>query len=57
MIRQLYAWEKDGTFFLSAFIRPLDGRRPAMEFDTKLEVETEVRRRGVELLWQVDGHE
>jgi hypothetical protein len=57
MTRQLYAWNKDGTFFLSAFIRPRDdGERPALEFDTKAGVDDEVRRRGAEVIWQ-DGNQ
>ena len=54
MTRTLYAWEKDGTFYLSAFVRPVNGRRPAVEFTEKTALETEAMRRGAELVWQ-DG--
>ena len=57
MTRTLYAWEKDGTFYLSAFVRPVSGRRPAVEFDTKGGLEMEANRRGTELVWQADGKE
>lgn len=57
MMRKLYAWEKDGTFYLSAFIRPVSGRRPAVEFDTKAGLEMEANRRSTELIWQTDGNE
>jgi len=57
MTRKLYAWEKDGKFYLSAFVRPRDhdGHRPAAEFADKGTLETEAMRRGVELDWQTDG--
>lgn len=55
MTRKLYAWEKDGKFYLSAFVRPVDGRRPSVEFADKGALETEAMRRGIELDWQPDG--
>jgi len=57
MSRTLYAWEKEGMFYLSAFVRHLNGRRPAAEFDTKLGLENEAHRRGAELAWQANGNE
>lgn len=52
--KKLYAWEKDGAFFLSAFSepRPQDGKRPAVEFNTKAAVDAEVQRRGANVIWE-----
>ena len=62
MTRRLYAWEKDGAFYLSVFVRPVldfsgtPGRRPAVEFIDRAALETEAQRRDAELVWQTDGN-
>ena len=57
MSRTFYGWEKDGKFYLSAFARArtYDGKRPAMEFDERALLDSEVSTRRGELVWE-DAH-
>lgn len=53
MIRRLYGWEKEGKFYLSAFNAPRpDGKRPAIQYDTKDDLQAEVTNRSADLVWE-----
>ena len=57
MRRKLYGWERNGKFYLSAFIKPRDhdGKRPALSFDDRETLDAEVTKRQAELVWE-DGN-
>ena len=58
MTRTLYAWSKDGKFYLSAFREPRahDKKRPAVEFNSEAALLEEARSRGVNVVWDNDGN-
>ena len=59
-MRQLAAWERDGNFYLSAFVGQqthANGKTPAREFSTRTELETYARAnlRKSEIVWEYEG--
>lgn len=53
--RTLAAWQKGDKFYLSAFRdgqTHVNGKTPAMEFNSKAELEAEAQRRRVSIDWE-----
>lgn len=64
MARQLAAWERDGKWYLSAFVGArthANGKTPAREFDSRAELEeyattrADSRRRRADVIFEYEG--